>query len=132
MDEFGQVSYIQIDGSLNPGNSGGPVVDERGRLVGVAVAQISHTTIGFAIPPAELTRMLDGRVGRLSLALRGTQGGTADLQIEARVVDPLNRLRAIELLYAPAGTQSPPQPAADGTWPPLPGAIRVNLAVNGP
>ena len=29
---------VEIDGSLNPGNRGGPVVDEQGRLVGVSVA----------------------------------------------------------------------------------------------
>ncbi len=36
----GGLAYVQIDGNLNPGNSGGPVVDAKGRLVGVAVATI--------------------------------------------------------------------------------------------
>jgi S1-C subfamily serine protease len=79
-DARGKVSYVQIDGSLNPGNSGGPVVDEKGRLVGVSVSVISNTTIGFAIPPGELSRMLDGKVGRLSLAFRGQNAGAANLQ----------------------------------------------------
>ena len=79
-DQFGQVSLVQIDGSINPGNSGGPVVDEPGRLVGVSVAKIRNTKIGFAIPSAELGRMLDGR-GTREHRPAGDHNGLADLQV---------------------------------------------------
>src|SRR5262249_34867270 len=52
-NEDGELVFVQIDGSLNPGNSGGPVVDSKGRLVGVAVATIKGSGIGFIIPAAE-------------------------------------------------------------------------------
>jgi S1-C subfamily serine protease len=60
-DDRGNLHYIQLDGDLNPGNSGGPVVDSRGRLVGVAVAKIVQTNIGLAIPPEKLKLFLDGK-----------------------------------------------------------------------
>ena len=48
---------IQTDGALNPGNSGGPLLDSRARLVGVAdqiatggTGTKSYTGVGFAVP----------------------------------------------------------------------------------
>lgn len=47
--------FIQTDAPINPGNSGGALVNERGELVGINTAIISHGSggsqgIGFAIP----------------------------------------------------------------------------------
>src|SRR5262249_44599517 len=94
LNDRGDVALVQIDGDLNPGNSGGPVVDEKGRLVGVAVAQIRETRIGFAIPHAELTNMLGGRVTAASI-LRFTQDkGTVRFNGERWVLDRLNKIQS--------------------------------------
>ena len=41
---------IQMNGGVNPGNSGGPVIDTSGKVVGVVVAKVRGTEISFAIP----------------------------------------------------------------------------------
>jgi serine protease Do len=61
-------SYIQTDAVINHGNSGGPLIDRNGRVVGVDEALINPTSSGFigvglAIPTAiakfVTSRMLD-------------------------------------------------------------------------
>lgn len=54
-------SLLQVDAALNPGNSGGPVVDEQGRLVGVATAKLvgeSVSDVGFAVPSSTVADLL--------------------------------------------------------------------------
>jgi hypothetical protein len=48
-------SSIQIDGALQPGNSGGPIVDERGNVVGVAIAKLDIKKIlkNFGVIPED-------------------------------------------------------------------------------
>ncbi len=51
--ENGVSTMIQTDAAVNPGNSGGALVDATGKLIGVVSAKIASTDvegIGFAIP----------------------------------------------------------------------------------
>jgi S1-C subfamily serine protease len=52
---------IQIDAAVNHGNSGGPVVDAEGRLVGIVFAGIEQLEgLNFAVPSERLVAALPG------------------------------------------------------------------------
>jgi hypothetical protein len=54
---------IQIDAAVNQGNSGGPVVDMTGRLVGIVFAGIEHFQgLNFAVPAERLAAALPAMI----------------------------------------------------------------------
>jgi len=70
--------FIQTDAPINPGNSGGALVNDRGELVGINTAILSHGSggnegIGFAIP-INLARNVMGQIIDHGKVTRGYLG----------------------------------------------------------
>ncbi len=129
MNDDGELAVVQIDGALNPGNSGGPVVDAKGRLVGVAVATIKDSQgIGFAVPCAELGKIMKGRLdGFLVTATKGADGKLT-VRAEVGVLDPTAAVKGVTLHYLVV----PPKGAKPKAKEPLekqPGVKKVALKV---
>ena len=125
-DARGETAMVQIDGDLNPGNSGGPVVDGAGRLVGVAVAKVRNTQIGLAIPAPQLTRLLGGRVPNFTVATLKTENGMASVRVEANLLDPWQQMRSAAVYYVKGNV------AAQANLPVQPGAQKADLRIDGP
>jgi S1-C subfamily serine protease len=92
---------VQHSAALNPGNSGGPLVDTQGRVVGINTAIIAMAQgLGFAIPASTaqwvLTEILtQGRVRRAWLGV-----AARDRPLDLRLVRALGLAgsRAVEIL----------------------------------
>jgi S1-C subfamily serine protease len=56
--EKGKLKRIQVEGGMTHGNSGGPVVDVKGNVVGVAVSGIKDEAINFAVPSEKVVELL--------------------------------------------------------------------------
>ncbi len=51
--DFDGTEFVQLDASVNPGNSGGPAVDASGHVIGIASWKVSHVSmegLAFAVP----------------------------------------------------------------------------------
>lgn len=114
---------VQTDAAVNPGNSGGPLLDLDGQVVGVNTAMVPFARgLGFAVP-ARTARwvatvlMRDGHVARpllgiagraedLGTAARATTGlarGIRVMRVDAEAAAHKGGLRAGDLLLAADG-----------------------------
>lgn len=55
----GELELVQVDAALNPGNSGGPVLDANGRVIGIVISGLRGAGINFAIPVNRLKKVAD-------------------------------------------------------------------------
>ena len=60
LDPSGYFNFLQTDAAINQGNSGGPLLDLAGRVVGINTAiRANANNIGFAIPINMVKQMLE-------------------------------------------------------------------------
>lgn len=95
---IGSKVYIQIDAAINEGNSGGPLLDDRGRVVGMNTLKMSGSEgIGLAIPAGRIASFVD------SLDIEFDSAGNVAALPEDSEADPA--LKAPKESEAPEETQ---------------------------
>jgi S1-C subfamily serine protease len=97
-------NVVQTDAALNPGNSGGALVDGGGRVVGITTA-VAGVGLGLAVPVNEATRRIVGALmgsGRVRRAYLGLVGGGRPLP--PRVAGRLGRRHGIEVIEVVEGS----------------------------
>jgi S1-C subfamily serine protease len=90
-------NVIQTDAALNPGNSGGALVDSSARVIGINTA-VAGVGLGLAVPINVATRQIIGalmRDGRVRRAWIGIAAGHRPLPPHARV--RLGRSAGVEI-----------------------------------
>ena len=98
-DDYGSVEHVQVDGDLNPGNSGGPIVFADGSMMGVSVATVVGTQIGLGIPGDGVRQMLFGRIGALGISQNSTKPRQVTCKLTAALIDPLENIKSVSFLY---------------------------------
>ena len=92
-DGFTIDDVVQTDAALNPGNSGGPLLDLNGRVVGmnaqIASQSGSNSGIGYAIPIETVQSVVDQLLedGQVEHAYLGVQVADAENNGGARIVE---------------------------------------------
>jgi predicted Zn finger-like uncharacterized protein len=91
----GSVKFIQVEGGVDGGNSGGAVVDTSGYVVAIVDAEMPGTNIKFVIPVEYAHNLLLGRIQRLIPGQAIASGGGAKQTLTAVVADPMKRIAKI-------------------------------------
>jgi len=84
-------SFIQTDAAVNPGNSGGALVNQQGKLVGINSAIISRTGsftgYSFAIPITIVKKVVEDlkEFGEVQRALLGVTMGSVNAEIAQKL-----------------------------------------------
>lgn len=99
-EEYSIESFIQTDAAVNPGNSGGALVNQRGELVGINTAIASRTGsyagYSFAVPISIVRKVVDDlkEFGEVQRALLGVVITTVTADVAEQ-----NNLGKIEGVY---------------------------------
>lgn len=116
-DDSGQTSeslvgLIQTDAAINQGNSGGPLVNLEGKVIGINTAVAQAENIGFAIPINDVKGMIDSvqKTGKLQRPYLGVLNITLNEEIAKQV-----GLTLVKGAYIPLASASAQSPVAPGS-----------------
>src|SRR5262249_38855682 len=95
----GGLDQVQVNGGMQPGNSGGPVVDSAGSVVGIAVSVVRGTQITFAIPCEKVFEFIAGRVVSAKAGEAMPAASRLHVGVSLTISDPLKNIQKVELQW---------------------------------
>ncbi|MBI2805715.1 MAG: trypsin-like peptidase domain-containing protein [Planctomycetes bacterium] len=106
----GVLDRIQVSEGMHLGNSGGPIVNTAGRLVGVCMRGADDAAVKpFAVPAEKVRHVIEGRFADAKFGEGFTQFGVARMPVRYVCFDPLNRIREMKVeVWAGAPGKSRP------------------------
>jgi S1-C subfamily serine protease len=119
----GLLDKIQVNGGMDPGNSGGPVVDANGNVVGVSVSGIPGRQINFAIPGERVHAILAGRITTMGTGMPYiAEGNHVGYSVNISMIDPRKLIKEVGLDVWTGDRGNGKRPPVKGTAPaPAPG-----------
>lgn len=109
-----ELALLQVDIGINAENTGGPVVDARGRVVGLAVWRHPKTNVSVVIPGLRLKDLLAGALSGGLMSIRHDGVDRCLVDVTAVMDDPLGNLVKMGLvamspatdIYMPEGART--------------------------
>jgi hypothetical protein len=114
------ITKVQVNGGMQPGNSGGPVVDTSGHVVGVAVSGIRATQLNFAVPGDHVHTILNGRISGSAIHQPYVDNQEVKVDVTLTLIDPLRKVKAAGY-ECWTGSPGKPRPPAREKPAPQPG-----------
>lgn len=100
-------NIIQTDVSLNPGNSGGPLVDSRGKVIGINTAMIQMAqNIGLAVSSNIASWVVSELIsfGRVRRSVLGITARTTQIPVQIQKIFKLQFPAVVEIIEVKKGS----------------------------
>jgi S1-C subfamily serine protease len=132
-NEQDRLILVQIDADVNPGNSGGPVLNDQCQYVGVATMKLTGTKIALAVPASMVDQLLTGRVSSYEFSVEPADDKNVRLRVGVQVMDPFECISSVTILYLPKeSVKEMRQPQQSWEWPAMPDARSFKLKKDRP
>lgn len=118
--ENGNMKHVQVGGGMHPGNSGGPLVDKDGKVVGIAVSGFAGTQVHLAIPTEVLNAVLNGKISSNIFDVAYRDGDKIRIPVRFEKADPLGYMKTLAV-ETWTGKPGPTRPSTNKEPTPLPG-----------
>ena len=107
MEGLDELTQMQISAPIQPGNSGGPIVDRFGNVVGIVVSKLNEETIRAqnGISPENINFGVRAGIGRLFAATHGVEVADGALSAEIAPEDLADLLREATVRIDCEGTR---------------------------
>lgn len=146
--EVENIRFLQHDAALNPGNSGGPLINREGAIVGINTLGVEQgDNIGFSLPVGYLKRaLLDYQAAKPGIKVRCEAcdnvvseqevenkqycphcGAKVYLPSQAEVYEPVGVAESIEELLIEIGQDVRLSRRGPNNWEIVEGSARINI-----
>ena len=89
----GSWKWMRFSAAASPGNSGGPLLDQNGKVIGLVLAKSPNENLNYALPISEVLNAPDGRAvldARTSYSLNVLDGAVQNDILQAKFSLPLS------------------------------------------
>ncbi len=108
--ERGELKKVQLKSDMKPGNSGGPVVDAKGDVVGVSVSGIVGTRINFAVPGNYVHTIVRGRLSSMAIGQSYLHPDGVMIPVTMELINPVGRITKAGIEIWTGDQKQPPPP----------------------
>ncbi len=124
-------ALIQADIAVNPGNSGGPLIDTEGNVIGMVTLKVNGTDVCIAVPSNFIDDSIDGAATWVVGRLTDADQEKSKVEMNGLLIDPFDRIDRVNILVFDGKVKYAADQDKHNSWRPMESAKRVQCKKKG-